>query len=223
MITDLRTCVTLHHPVHNYVYATAAYPCGLPLTTGVSHTSPSDIRAPHGQNPRQYYRTPAAPRPTVTMDRYLTRPQSPVLISQGDPEDYVRTLMAEDSTQPAPSSQHPSSPQALLTPELLDFKLQALAQQLTRGIAQEVGKISRELRGEINELGEHTATLETTFDETIHYLQPLEEENVSLKHSDSQLKLQQEDLENRERWKTLGSLEYQKRCLTTSDHTFWAC
>lgn len=37
----------------------------------------------------------------------------------------------------------------------------------------------------------------------VNYVQVLEEENHSLKHSISQLQLQQEDLENRERWQNL--------------------
>lgn len=83
--------------------------------------------------------------------------------------------MAEDDSQLAPPQSAPPLQQTspthiLLTPDLLDIKLQVLAQQLTRGIAQEVGKISRELRGEIDQLGERTATLESEFDETIHDL-----------------------------------------------------
>lgn len=45
-------------------------------------------------------------------------------------------------------------------------------------------------------------TLEAKFDETIHYLQALKEENVSLKYSISQLQLQ-EDMQNRERRQNL--------------------
>lgn len=120
--------------------------------------------------------------------------------------------MSEDDLQPAHPLQQPSSTQALLTPELLEIKLKALAQQLTRDIGQEAGKISRELRGEIDKLGERTATLETKFDETIHYLQALEEENVS----------------SRKIWKTerdvktSGSMDCPKKCPTTiSAHSSW--
>lgn len=116
---------------------------------------------------RLYYWTPLAQRLLVTMDRYLTRPQSPVSIIQGDPEEYVSTLMADDNSQQALPPHLPSPSQSILTPELLDIKLQALTHKLTKGIAQEVGKIVRELRGEIDQLGECTATLETKFDETL--------------------------------------------------------
>lgn len=137
------------------------------------------------------------------MDRFLTRPQSPVLITQGDPEKYISTLMADHNSQKALLPHFPSPSQSVLNPELLNVKLQALAQQLTRGIAQEVGKISRELRAEIDQLGEYTATLEIKFDETLQYVQALEEKNTSLKNSVSLLQLQQEDLENRERRQNL--------------------
>lgn len=75
-------------------------------------------------------------------------------------------------------------------PEMLDLKLQALTQQFTRGIAQEMGKISRELRGKIDLLGERTATSETKFDETLHYVQALKEQNAFLKNSVYQLQIQ---------------------------------
>lgn len=135
------------------------------------------------------------------MDRYLTRSQSSVSILQWNLGPAC-TLIVEDSSQPVPPSQHALPSKTILTPELLvDINLQAFAQQLTRGIAQKVGKISRELGGggEIDQLGERTVTLETKFNETIHYLQTLEEENACLKYSVSQLQLQQQDLENRER------------------------
>lgn len=71
-------------------------------------------------------------------------------------------------------------------------------------MAAEVGKITLELRGEIAQIGERTEALEHKFDEMVNYVQVLEEENHSLKHSVSQLHLQQEDLENMERWQNLS-------------------
>lgn len=91
---------------------------------------------------------------------------------------------------------------SLLTPELLDEKLQVLLLQLTHNISQEVGKIPQELREEIDQIGERTDMLETKFYDMIQYVHAQEEENSSLKHS--QLQLHQEDMENRERHQNLN-------------------
>lgn len=87
--------------------------------------------------------------------------------------------------------------------EVLDLKMQALLQSLTHNIAKEVGKLAHELRGEIDQLGECTDTLESKFDDMVQYVHVLEEENAILKNAVSQLQIQQEDLENRERWQNL--------------------
>lgn len=88
-----------------------------------------------------------------------------------------------------------------MTVAVLDLKLQSLLQDLTHNIAKEVGKIAHELRGEIDQLGELTDTLENIFDELTQYVHALEEDNATMKHIVSQL--QQEDLENWERCQNL--------------------
>lgn len=52
--------------------------------------------------------------------------------------------------------------------------------------------------GEMNQLGERTDTLQSTFDYMVQYVHVLEKENANLKNTVSQLQMQQEDLENRE-------------------------
>lgn len=134
------------------------------IATGVSYHDPSDLLALHGKtigDQWSCYRATQTLQPSSTVDRYLTRPQSPVSISQGDPQDYVSSLMVEDGSQQALPPHMPPSSQPVLMPEMLDLKLQALAQQLTRGITQDLGKISRKRRGEIDLLGECTATLKS--------------------------------------------------------------
>lgn len=75
---------------------------------------------------------------------------------------------------------------SVLTPEILDNKLQTLLHQLTRNI----GSLAQELRGEISQIGEHTDALKTKCDELVQYVQALEEENAALKHPVSQMQLQ---------------------------------
>lgn len=91
----------------------------------------------------------------------------------------------------------------MVTVAVLDLKLQSLLQDLTHNIAREVGKIPHELRGEIDQLGERTDTLENKFDKLTQYVHVLEEDNAAMRHTVSQLQLQQEDLENRERRQNL--------------------
>lgn len=86
----------------------------------------------------------------------------------------------------------------MVTVGVLDLKLHTLLQDLTHNITKEMWKIAQELRGEINQLGERTDTLENTFGDLVHYVHVLEEDNVALKHTVSQIQLQQEDLQNRE-------------------------
>lgn len=81
---------------------------------------------------------------------------------------------------------------------MLDDKLHTLLQALTHIMAQEVGKLAKGLRGEITQLGERTDTLETKFNELVQYVQVLEEDNATIKHTVPQLQAQQKDLENRE-------------------------
>lgn len=57
------------------------------------------------------------------------------------------------------SSASSSATHSVLTPEMLDEKLQFLLHQLTRNISLAVGKISQELRGEIAYIGEQTDSL----------------------------------------------------------------
>lgn len=86
-----------------------------------------------------------------------------------------------------------------VTVAVLDSKLQSLLQDLTRNFTVAVGKLAQELRGEIDQLGDRTDTLESKFDELVKYVHVLEEDNVTLKQSIFQVQSQQEDLENRER------------------------
>lgn len=62
----------------------------------------------------------------------------------------------------------------------------------------EVGKLDQELQGGITMLGEHTNHLKSKFDFLVQYVNVLEEDNLLLKHTVSQIQLQLEDLENRE-------------------------
>lgn len=55
----------------------------------------------------------------------------------------------------------------MVTVAVLDIKLQTLLQDLTQNVTKEVGKIAQELRGEIDQLGECTDTLESKFDEHV--------------------------------------------------------
>lgn len=58
-----------------------------------------------------------------------------------------------------------------------------------------MGKLSHKLRGEITQIGECTDALVTKFDDLVQYVLALEEKNSALKHTVSQLQLQQEDQE----------------------------
>lgn len=140
------------------------------------------------------------------MERFLTRPATPASSTQGDPEEMLGTFLREDPPAPAQSASGPlapSAPMSILTPELLDEKLQALLHHLTHIISQAVGKNSQKLKGEIDQLGERTDNLETKFDDLVQYVHVLEEENSTLKHAVTQLQSQQENLENRERRQNL--------------------
>ena len=108
-------------------------------------------------------------------------------------------LPADDGSQRAPSAEATD----MVTVAVLDHKLQSLLQNLTHNITKEVGKITQELRKEIDQLGERTDTLEIKFDELTQYVHVLEEDNAAMKNTLSQLQLQQEDLENRERRQNL--------------------
>lgn len=139
------------------------------------------------------------------MDCYVTRPQSLASSSPADPFTMMDPVLGmEDTgvhapvTDQTPRANTPPA-QAALTPDLLYEKLQNLLLQITHSMAVEVGKIAAELRGEIAQIGECTGALKHKFDDVVNYVQVLEEENHSFKHSVSQLQLQQEDLENRER------------------------
>lgn len=123
------------------------------------------------------------PRTQTAMDKYLTRPQSLALpaladllaamdLSLGVYDLGVGTSQAQD-TQSTPEMS-PQATQAVLTPELLDEKLQALLQQMTRNFAAEVGTLSQELRGEVVQIGEMTAAIGTKFDDLVKYVQELD-------------------------------------------------
>lgn len=144
--------------------------------------------------------------PSQHMERFLLRPQSPASSSPADPPDPADLpLTTEGTPQGNPMLQQTqlSESTVMVTVAVLDLKLQTLLQDLTHNIAKEVGKIAKELRGEIDQLGECTDTLENKFDELVQYVHVLEEDNATIKHTVSQLQLQQKDLENRQRHQNL--------------------
>lgn len=138
------------------------------------------------------------PQPTLTMARFLLRPVFPGSSAQDNPPDPMDQL-ATGGGNPlhVPHSQPPGS-LTPLTAEVLDAKLNSLLENITHNISLKVGKIAQELREEIDHLGERTDTLETKFDELVQYVHVLEEDNVYLKHTVTQIHMQQDDLENRE-------------------------
>lgn len=113
------------------------------------------------------------------------------------------TARDDNRSQLSQHSLPPDHPTDVVTVAVLDSKLNSLLHDLTHSIAKEVGKIAHKLRGEIDQIGEHTNTLENKFDELTQYVHVLEEDNSCLKHTISQLQLQQEDLENCERRQNL--------------------
>lgn len=89
-----------------------------------------------------------------------------------------------------------------ITASVLD-ELHAFLQNIPCSISVEVGIISQELRGEKALIGECTDHLETKFDDLVQYVHVLEEENLSSNLNVSQIQLQEEDLENRQRCQNL--------------------
>lgn len=152
---------------------------------------------------RKNYTAVFTSQTSSTMDRYLNKPASSTSSGGRDAQGTQEHLESEtgslfDNT-PTPTQGSP----APLTADILDTKLQSLLQAITHNIAQEVGKLAKELRGEIDQLGDRTDTLENKLDELVQYVQVLEEDNAAIKHSVTQLQAQQEDLENRERRQNL--------------------
>lgn len=147
------------------------------------------------------------------MERYITRPQPAASILPTDPFAAMDPLLGADKADKHPPvvtqslDFSPSPPQETLTPAILDAKLDAklqlLLQQIAHTVSTEISKLAAELRGEINQIGERTDALEYKFDKMVNYVQAIEEENHNLRHTVSQLQLQQEDLENRERTQNL--------------------
>lgn len=99
------------------------------------------------------------------MDRFLYRSQSPASHTPTEPTDTADLLAPTPGVFHTRNANQRANPTEVVTVPVLDLKLQTLLQDLTRNIAKEVGKIAQELRGEIDQLGELTATLETKFDE----------------------------------------------------------
>lgn len=150
------------------------------------------------KNVYQGFNPPLSSQPSQLMERFLLRPQSSASSIPADTLDATDHLANVPGIFHTDSPPQQSDPAELVTVAVLNLKLQALLQDLPRNIAKEVGKIAHELRGEIDHLGEHTDTLETKLDGIVQYVHVLEEENAALKHTVSQIQLQQEDLENRE-------------------------
>lgn len=115
-------------------------------------------------------------KPSQLMDRFLLRSQSPASGTLVDTAESADTLPLVDPSlfaeRPSHKPQLSDQPTAvtMVTVEVLDLKLQVLLQSLTPNIAKEVGKIAHELRGEIDQLGDHTDTLESKFDNTVQYV-----------------------------------------------------
>lgn len=147
---------------------------------------------------------PPPPRPNHAIERYLHRPQSLASSAAVGPADPAEPRLTFEKTPPVAYRSQQSQASNIIdvvTVAVLDLKLQSLLQDLTHNIAREVGKIAHELRGEIDQLGEPTDPLKNKFDELTQNVHVLEEDNAAMRHTVSQLQLQQEDLENRE---TLG-------------------
>lgn len=78
------------------------------------------------------YRPLIDPHYLTAMDRYLTRPQSPTLPTPADPFTTMNPSLGTNDTDNGASLTHythavsPQATQTVLTPELLDVKLQAL-------------------------------------------------------------------------------------------------
>lgn len=129
------------------------------------------------------------------MKRFVTRPLTAVLNNSTDPFAAMDPFLGTENAVNPPladtqnSDPVTSSPLMILTPDILDAKLDAklqlLLQQITCNVSAEVNKLATELR------------------EMINYVQAIEEENHNLRFSVSQLQLQQEDLENCERRQNL--------------------
>ncbi|PIO15013.1 hypothetical protein AB205_0156420, partial [Aquarana catesbeiana] len=95
---------------------------------------------------RHNYSATLKPQASSKMDRFLSRPSS---IASGALEDTQITSEQSElntgtlfDTTPTPTS-GPSPP---LTAEVLDANLHSLLQAITHNIAQEVGKLAKELR-----------------------------------------------------------------------------
>ena len=142
------------------------------------------------------------------MDRFLRKSSSPISGTPATDVDSADALPLVDPTLFVENLPHKQRPPELptmsspITVEVLDAKLQTLLHSLTQNITKEVGKLAHELRGEIDQLGERTDTLESKFDNMVQYVHVIEEENANLKNLVSQLQIQ-EDLENRERRQNL--------------------
>lgn len=81
-----------------------------------------------------------------------------------DPPEAADHLSALSGTLHTDSPPQRSEPAESVTVAVLELKLQALLQDLTRNISKEVGNIAQELRGKIDQLGAHTDTLENKFE-----------------------------------------------------------
>lgn len=82
-------------------------------------------------------------RPSQLMERFLLRSQSPALSIPADPPDAADHLATTPDIFHSDSPPPQSDPAELVMEAVLDLKLQALLQDLTRNIANEVGKIAQ--------------------------------------------------------------------------------
>ena len=102
------------------------------------------------------------------MERFLFRSQSPAPSNAAVLSEVTDSCPAIlDDPSEVDGSQRAMSVVAtdVVTVAVLDLKLQSLLQNLTHNITKEVGKITQELRKEIDQLGQRTDTLENKFDE----------------------------------------------------------
>lgn len=126
-----------HHPI----YSTNSHG---------SHTHATSVH-PMGKigDQRHNYAAVFQPRAYSSMDRYLHRPASAASSTQEvalDPPELQELETGTLFDTPHTPAQGSSPP---LTAAILDAKLQSLLQALTHNIAQEEGKLAKELRGKI--------------------------------------------------------------------------
>lgn len=125
---------------------------------------------------RRIYSATLKPQSSLTMDRFSNRPSS---TASETPENSQTTSEQPELNTSTLFDNAPTPTSGLSTPltaEVLDVKLRTLLQAITHNITQKVGKLAKELRGEVDQL-------EYKFDEMVHYVPVLEEDNAAIKNT----------------------------------------